>query len=660
MGIVTLQIHSREPYAGGEAFGDVGPYERLDGTLTYAVDPEHEVNRVIVDLDKAPRDADGRVRFSGDFCLLMPADPARGNRRVLVELPNRGRKLYPRHFNRAPMEVPPTRNIPVGDGFLFRHGFAVASVGWQWDVFRDDALMGLEAPEALGPNGEPITGQTVVEIHPNTRDTTRLLANRLHAPYPAADIDDPDATLYVRDWEDGPDRVIPRDQWRFAREDDGEVVPDPSYIYLEGGFEPGKHYYVVYTTVGAPVVGTGLLAARDVASFLKYDTGGDNPLAGQIDYAYSFGVSQTGRMQRHFLSLGMNLDEEGRQAYDGMLIHVAGARRGEFNHRFGQPSVQATPGFGHRFPFADDPLDDPLTGKRAGLLDRQRELGGVPRIFYINTSAEYWRGDCALLHIDPAGERDLKPSEEARIYLFAGTQHGPGVVPQTRLNTNDGGVGRYGFNTVEYTPLLRAALLNMDRWVTEGVEPPPSSHPTLHDGTATDRRSVILGFEPLPDMYLPDPERLPVLRTVDLGPQEEQGIGSYPVEEGRAYPCFVAAIDEDGNEVAGIRLPDLTVPLGTHTGWNPRDPDTGAPEQIMAMQGFTSWFPVTTDDRIAAGDPRPAIFERYESREDYLTQVRAAAEKLVAERYALREDVETMVSDAAERWDYVMSKHRKA
>ena len=660
MGVVKLEIHNREPYAGGESFGDTGPYERIDGTVTYAVDPHHEVNRPIVDLDKAPRDADGLVRFSGDFCLVMPVDPARGNRRVLVELPNRGRKLYPRHFNRAPTEVPPTRNILPGDGFLFRHGFAVASVGWQWDVFRDEALMGLEAPEALTPDGQPITGQTVVEIHPNNLDTTRLLANRLHAPYPAADVDQPDATLYVRDWEDGPDQVIPREQWRFAREEDGEIIPDPNYIYLEGGFQPGKHYYVVYTTVGAPVVGCGLLAARDIAAFLKYDTGAHNPLAGQVDYAYSFGVSQTGRMQRHFLSLGLNIDEQGRQAYDGMLIHVAGARRGEFNHRFGQPSVQATPGFGHRFPFADDPLEDPLTGRRAGLLDRQRELGGVPRIFYINTSAEYWRGDCALLHIDPAGERDLPPSEDSRIYLFAGTQHGPGVVPQTRLNTNDGGVGRYGFNTVEYTPLLRAALINLDRWVTEGVEPPPSSYPRLDDGTATDRRSVILGFEPLPDMYLPDPERLPVLRTVDLGPKEEQGIGSYPVEEGRAYPCFVAATDEDGNEVAGIRPPDLTVPLGTHTGWNPRDPDTGAPEQIMAMQGFTMWFPVTTDDRIAAGDPRAAIFERYESREDYLARVRAAAEELAEQGYALREDIETMVADAAERWDYVMAKRGSA
>ncbi len=652
MGVVEFSITSREPYADGTSFGSAGSYERIDGTLTYSVDPANIANSAIIDLENAPVDADGRVRFHGDICILTPSDPAKSNRRALIELPNRGRKLAPRLFNRGEGEVPPTRNIPAGDGFLFRHGYHVVWVGWQWDVFRDEALMGLEAPEAL-LDGEQITGQAIVEIHPNVRESTRLLANRLHIPYSASNTELQDATLYVRDWEDGPVSVVPREDWQFAREEDGEIVPDVDHVYLEGGFEPGRLYHLVYTTTGAPVVGAGLLAARDVASFLKYDQSSSNPLAGSVDYAFSFGMSQTGRMQRHYLSLGLNLDEEGRQAYDGMLVHVAGARRGEFNHRFGQPSVQSTPGFGHRFPYADDPLTDPLTGQTAGLLDTLRSRGGVPRIFYINTSAEYWRGDCSLIHIDPSGEHDLPPSADSRIYLFAGTQHGPGTVPQGRFNSNDGGMGRFGFNAVEYTPLLRAALLNLDRWTTEGVEPPPSQHPSLEEGTATDRRSVLHGFAPLPDSYLPDPDHLPVLRTVDIGPDAEQGIGSYPVEEGQAYPAYVAATDEDENEVAGIRLPDLTVPLGTHTGWNPRDPETGAPEQVLAMNGFSNWFALTAADRVAAGDPRPAILERYRDREDYLGRVREAALELVEQRYALAEDVEMIVADAAERWDHV-------
>lgn len=655
MSVVDFSITNRAPYADGASFGDTGSYERIDGIITYSVDPANDANAAIIDLEKAPLDNDGRVRFHGDLCILTPADPAKGNHRALIELPNRGRKLGPRQFNRGEGEVPPTRNIPAGDGFLFRHGYHVVWVGWQWDVFRDDALMGLEVPEAL-IDGQPITGQTVVEIHPNVNESTRLLANRLHIPYSAADLEDPEAVLYARDWEDGPDEVIPRDHWSFAREENGEIVPSHDHIYLEAGFKAGRIYHLVYTTTGAPVVGAGLLAAREVASFLKYDDSELNPLAGLIEHAFSFGMSQTGRMQRHYLSLGLNLDEAGRQAYDGMLIHVAGGRRGEFNHRFGQPSVQSTPSFGHRFPFADDPLPDRLTGQTAGLLDAQRARGGVPRIFYINTSAEYWRGDCSLIHIDPSGDHDLELSADSRAYLFAGTQHGPGSVPQTRINTNDGGQGRYGFNTVEYSPLLRAALINLDAWATGGVEPPPPQHPRLDEGTATDRASALHGFASLPDMHLPDPDRLPVLRTVDPGPEADQGIGSYPVEEGRAYPAFVSATDEDCNEVAGIRLPDLTVPLGTHTGWNPRDPETGAPEQVLPMQGFTHWFALDAEQRAAAGDLRPSILERYRDRDDYLSQVRAAADALVDQRYVLAEDVDLIVSDAAKRWDYVHSR----
>jgi hypothetical protein len=589
------------------------------------------------------------VRFQSDFCLLQAVDPARGNRRALVELPNRGRKLYPRQLNRGLAEVPPTANIPEGDGFLFRHGWTVASIGWQWDVYRSDALMGLIPPMAM-QEGRPVRGQTVVEIHPVQHEHTRLLANRLHKPYPAADLEQSDAVLLVRAWEDGPVTEIPREQWRFARERDGSVAPSAEHVYLEEGFEPGRIYHLIYETEGAPVVGAGLLAVRDVASFLRYHSA-PNPCAGRLDYVYGFGVSQTGRMLRHFLYAGLNVDEQGRTAYDGLLPHVAGARRGEFNHRFGQPSSQSNPSFGHRFPFADDPQDDPFGNGTAGALDRQRARGHVPRVVYTNTAAEYWRGDGALLHVDPSAQRDLPDAAESRIYLFASTQHGPGGLPQTRVNTNDGGIGRYGFTTVDYTPALRAALVNLDAWASEGIEPPASAHPTLAEGTAVERAEVLRRFAEFPDIELPDADRLPVIRTIDLGPEAADGIGRYPAVEGETYPCLVSAVDEDGNERAGIRLPDVTVPLGTHTGWNPRDPETGGGEQIMSMQGFTRWFAMTRDERERSEDPRPSIEERYASREAYLAQARAQAERLAAERYVLEEDIDVMLDDAAERWD---------
>lgn len=652
MPVINLEIRNRGPYADGAEFGQTGAYERVDGILTFAVDPEHPANADIVDLKLAPRDEQGRVQFTSDFTMLMPVDLARGNRRALVELPNRGRKLSPRQFNRSDVDVSPTGVIPPGDGFLFRHGFTVAWIGWQWDVFRGEALMGLEAPHAQ-IDGKPVTGQTVVEIHPNVFERTRLLANRLHKPNPAADLNDPDAILTVRDYEDGEVTTIPRDQWSFARETAGTVAPSNEHIYYEAGFEPGKLYHLVYTAASAPVVGTGLLAVRDIGSFLR-SSHDANPVAGQIEKTYAFGISQTGRMLRHFIYLGLNMDEDGNMAYDGIIPHVAGARRGEFNHRFGQPSVQSTPNFGHNFPFADTEMEDIYSPASDGLLTRLKASGHLPKIIYSNTAAEYWRGDCSLMHTDPAGTRDIEPDPNTRIYLFASTQHGPGNVPQTNVNANDGAIGRYGFNTVEYTPLLRAELINLDRWVSEGIEPPENAHPRISDGSAVAPVQVLEHFRAFPDVHLPDPERLPALRTVDLGPDADKGIGSYPVTEGDRYRAYVSNVDVDGNEVAGIRLPDVTVPIGTHTGWNPRHPDSGGADQIMPMQGFTKFFARTAAEREATGDPRQSIEERYTDKDTYLREVRNQAELLAHEHYILPEDIDTVVHDASRRWDTAM------
>ncbi len=649
MAVVSIDIERRAPYEGGRSFGDAGPYDRLDGTITFSVDPQHAANRDIVDLDLAQRDADGRVRFTSDLCLLIPSDPARGSRRLVVELPNRGRKLIPRFVNRAAPALP-TAEIPVGDGWTFRQGLSIAWIGWQHDVYRSDAMMGLEAPEAL-IDGKPIRGEMIVEIQPNFSERTRLLANRVHRPYRVADIDDPSARLLVRDHPDGENMEIPRSAWRFGREEDGRVVPSDEHIYLESGFEPGRIYSVIFTTEGAPVVGTGLLAFREIASFLRYSDEDCNPLKGAIDRVYGFGISQTGRMIRHFIYLGLNLDEEGRMAFDGLNPHVAGARRGEFNHRFAQPSVQPTPSFGHLFPFADVEMQDPFGSASDGLLKRQRAKGGAPKIFYTNTAAEYWRGDSSLMHTDPLGRRDLDDEPESRSYLFASTQHGPGSLPPARKSPDEGDTGSHDFNVMAYQPLLRAAWVNLDRWVSEGIEPPASVHPRLSDGTAVKNSEVIDRFRKFPGLVLPDPDGLPVIRKLDLGPDAAQGIGRYPADAGEVYPAYVSNVDENGNETGGICLPDLTVPLGTFTGWNTRAAETGAAGQIMKMQGITHFFQPNKADRLSLNDPRPSLEERYLNKEDYLEKVRVAARQLVEQRLLLEEDIENVLAESAERWD---------
>ncbi len=626
MAVTRFEIRSRRAVAGWN-------YERLDGVLHLAVDPAHSANRAIVDLDKAARDPAGLVHFSSDLTLLRPhggGAPQAG--RLLVDVINRGRRTVLRAFNRAFSEMQPSPEIDPGDGFLLERGWTIAFLGWQWDVIRSDSLLGLEAPQALAPDGRPIQGQVVVQFQPNELRRDHLLADRVHQPYPAADVADPEAVMTVRDWQDGPRETIPRERWSFARDEGGRPVADDTRVWTADGFTPGRVYEVVYRTRICPVVGCGMLAVRDVAPLLREEDG--------LDHAFVYGVSQSGRFLRSFLYFGMNVDEQGRQVYDGVLAHVAGARRGQFNHRYAQPSDQHSRSFGHLPPFHMDEL-----------LRRQREVGGVPRIVTTNTSAEYWRGDCSLIHTDPAGTRDVPPPAEERVYHFAGTQHVAGALPFANVNPNDGSMGVHRFNVVDYSPLSRAALDSLVRWVVDGVEPPASTFPRIADGTGASMADAIAAFHSIPGATLPDVELLPRIRRVDLGPQADRGIGRYPVKLGEVYPVRVAAVDADANEVAGLRLPDLSVPLATYAGWNPRHPATGGSGQIISMQGSTLPFPPTRAEREASGDPRRSIDERYRDREHYLARVRAAAERLAAERYLLPQDVELCVALARERWD---------
>ncbi len=640
MSVARLEITRRSPFAFD--------YERIDGILHFAVDPQHPANERIVDLDRAPRDASGRVTFKADFLLLQPRDPARANRRVLSYVVNRGQRVgVPfNRFTARPPTQPPPDDIDPGDGFLMRHGWTVAMCGWQWDVQRQPGLLGLEAPQALGPDRQPIHGKVVVAFQPNEPHRSHLLAHWplhpppgrqafLHKPYPAADVDEPGAELTMRDSPSGPPTVVPRERWRFARDYEGSPIPDDSYVWLESGFEAGKWYEVSYTTRICPVVGTGMLATRDSVSWLR------NEYERPFDFTYGYGISQCGRFLRQFLYDGLNLDESGRQVFDGLIPHVAGARRGQFNHRYAQPSDTHPRGAGSLYPFASDELTDPLTGQTDGLLKRQRDLGGVPRIFTTNTSSEYWRSDCSLIHTDPGGTRDVEPPAEERIYLIAGHQHGSGVAERNDT-TPIGARGANDFNVVDGSTVIRTFLVNLDRWVADGIEPPPSSFPRLADRTAVAREAILEQLEALPGLTLLEANLLPRMRRLDLGP---------PLSLGEPYVSYAPTVDEAGNEIVGIRLPDLTVPTGTHSGWVSRHPTTGAAGQILDMMGSTLPFAATAAERESNGDPRPALEERYRDRDEYRARARAEAEKLASQRYILDEDVELVVELALERFD---------
>jgi hypothetical protein len=306
------------------------------------------------------------------------------------------------------------------------------------------------------------------------------------------------------------------------------------------------------------------------------------------------------------------------------------------------------------FPFTDTPQTDPVTGHTGALLARLEADGKVPKIMFTNSSAEYWRGDAALIHTDLERMAEAPEAAHVRRYHFAGTQHGSGLFPLVETRPADGIRGQLPFNSVDYSPLLRAALTNLDRWVSQGIPAPSSCHPRLEEGTAVSPDSLEPTFAALPGVRFP-PRTTRAMR-LDYGPETAQGRTlQLPAIEGETYPSLVSCVDSDGNEQAGIRLPDLTVPLATHTGWNLRHDAIGNPGLVIGitggLAGWTLPFAATRADREATGDPRPAIEERYASRQEYLDRVRAAAQALVDAGYLLAEDVSRIEAGAAERYD---------
>ena len=282
MAVVALEVKTRQALAGGRDFGDVGRYAQIDGTAHFAVDPAHLLNRCITDIDLAPHDGDGLVHFSADIRILTPEDPRRGNHRLLFDVPNRGNRLALATFNRVPRPINPSAPTDPGDGFLMRHGYTVVWCGWQHDVPAAEGLMRIKVPDAQRAGG-PVSGRLLVSFQPSAPSQVQLLSDRGHRPYSSNNLDDPDATLLVRDGDDARPRVVPRQEWSFARLEAGRVVPDPDHVYLAAGFVPGKVYHVIYATTGAPVIGLGLLAARDTVAFLRHGGAQDgNPCAGDI------------------------------------------------------------------------------------------------------------------------------------------------------------------------------------------------------------------------------------------------------------------------------------------------------------------------------------------------------------------------------------------
>jgi hypothetical protein len=475
-----------------------------------------------------------------------------------------------------------------------------------------------------------------------------ILGNIGGSEYPVAASDDPRNGLTVRDSRDGQRAVIPRAEWQFAQTVDGKLVPSDRHIHLNGGgFQPGKIYEYVYVVADPVVAGGGFAAIRDFASYAKHALDAVTPAA----RVYGEGISQNGRFLRDFLYQGFNADEEGRIALDGVLAHVAGAGRGSFNYRFAQPSRDAQPTSSvffptDIFPFTDQPEKDPVTGETGGLLDRAVAEKVVPKIFFSNTSYEYWGRAAALIHTSADGKHDAPISDNVRIYHFTGLQHFSGPFPPEKGKGDLLGQEPQSPLPVKY--FWRTMIANMDAWVRSHTLPPASSYPKIADGTLVQLREYALPGIP----GVNRPHEANEAWHLDFGPNWREGILSIqPPRVGEPSPVLVPQVDADGNERDGVRLPEVTVPLATYTSWNLRDPSIGASDQRVSFEASYLPFHKTAGERQKTGDPRKSIAERYSGREDYLSRYASELDDLIKQRWILPEDRATMMQRGEQEWD---------
>jgi hypothetical protein len=643
--VIRVEVNSRTDVRNGQTFGEAGAYERIVGRVYFSVSAANAYNRRIVDLDKAVNLKDGEVGFSSDFVAVRPKDPGKSNGSLLLEVPNRGRSRIIGIVDGGSWDLAED----AGDAWLLRNGYTVVSLGWQWDANGKDALR-FYAPVAK-ENGKAITGLLRGDVMPwkamDEIPLGHLITGDIGGTeYPVAATDDPRNVLTFRESRNGPRTVIRRSDWQFTHIVDGKLTASDRHIRLKGGFQAGKIYEYVYVVADPVVAGLGFAAVRDFASYAKH---GDEPITPAVR-VYGEGISQNGRFLRDFLYQGFNADEEGRISLDGVLAHVAGAGRGSFNYRFAQPSRDAQPTSSvffptDVFPFTDQPETDSVTQEQGGLLDGGAS-GTMPKIFFSNTSYEYWGRAAALIHVTADGKRDAAISPNVRVYHFTGLQHFSGPFPPAKGKGDLFGQQPQSPLPIRY--FWRAMIANMDTWVRGGTPPPESSYPKIADGTLVPIEEY--AFPAIPGVNRPR-EANEAWRLY-FGPNWREGILSFqPPKVGQPFPVLVPQVDIDGNERDGVRLPEITVPLATYAGWNLRDPSIGASDQRVAFEASYIPFPRSMTERQKTGDPRKSIAERYINREDYLDRYRRALDDLIKQRWILKQDGELLLHRAEQEWD---------
>jgi len=654
--VIRFVVEQTRPLADGMAFGTVGAYERLDGTAYFEVDPKDPLNVVIVNLDKAPRNARGKVEFSSPFVILKPVDLAKGNHKIFYAINNRGNQQAISYFNFGRGGNNPLTAADAGDGFLMRLGYTIVDAGWEGDLMPGNGRLVPTFPIARQPNGNAIVGNVRIEYSDRTIPETGTFTLPLEGganfkAYPAADSNTAHATLTVRDGVSGPKTPVPSDQWAFGTCATGEasLSANDSNICLFDRFRADRLYELMYRAKDPVVMGLAYAVTRDIGSFLRYETkdafGNPNPLTG-VTRIYSFGGSQSGEYQREFLYLGFNEDEAHRKVQDALWVHKSGTHRLFANVEFADPNTFALEEDRHDFlgtsqpPFTFAVTTDPISRIRDGLAKRPQT---DPFVFQTDTASEFWQMKDSLNVVDGRGNAVPIPNG-VRLYLLSSLQHGGNNPPRTF--PGESGSCENPTNPVYHGPTLRALLMALDAWADNGVKPPDSNYPTLQAGTLVPIDEARTAFPKIPRVNFP--MMVNGVELLDFGPgfKPEGGrLTQLPPKIGARYNVYVPKPDEDGLDVGGIRPLEVRVPIGTHTGWNVRKKESRGPN-LCELAGSFIPFAATKELRTASSDPRKSLQERYGSHDGYVKAVRDAAQSLVAERFLLEEDAARLVKEA--------------
>jgi Alpha/beta hydrolase domain len=645
--IIKVQITTTEsPTFGGYSWPSVGQYEKIVGKAFGEVDPTDPKNAVIVDIELAPRNANGNVEYAFDFYILKPIDLSQGAHKVMYEPPNRGGKTWA-SLGRVPGGNDPgsiTDPTVLANSFLMPRGYTMVWSGWDKSAGTSTANFNITVtlPIATNPDGSSITGPAYEYIV--TSGTSFTLS------YPAATLDQTQATLTHRVHLDDLPEVIPVSEWEYT---DASLM---AIRLLPAGtsFVANDIYEFSYTAKDPSVNGLGFAAIRDWNAWLRYEAADDfgtpNPLAGDITRIYTEISSQPGRLLNDFRHLGFNQAENGKQVFDGMMQWIAAGDGINMNYRFSQPGRTERNRQDHLyvegvFPFANVTTTDPFTGKTDSRYARCETTGTCPLGVEIYSANEYWVKAASLLHTTPDGKRDLHDSPFTRNYLMSSMQHGTG-------NAANRGNCQQFQNPLNSAPVQRALFIALDEWSTEGRKPPHSRVPKLSDGTLVPPLPQSrMGFPNIPGVTYTGLKTTRYL--LDYGSNfYETGIATVnppvitpPYQDnpanGPIYPSFVPKTDRDGNDIAGVRLPDVTVPLATYTGWALRS-GVWANDGCEAAGQFIP-FARTKAERLVSGDPRPSVEERYPSFDKYYNQVRRAVDNMVKDRLMLCEDADDQI-----------------